>query len=1409
MSNNLLDSYNPLYDANLRHYFTSPHMQRHLRSIGLLDSNGVPVANNGNVDSEVYSRHYVMMDMLLRNRESQLMQLVDLQKKLDAAEKVQSYRRVRSGTGSPDAGRRFHISRSLSRPRGRIEKSARIRRHSNHYEDGDVIKRVELEYDNEIPPIRNIYDRLSQRAMKYRYLHKLDDKTLTSYKESLQNQLSKLERFRDVSFGPYSAARQQGPQQHSWFFRRRSLPSLTSSAPANSLHQPLRSINSLRGRARNGGSQSPRKLNESHNSRATYPGRSERAKLPPLPKRPVGLPPKPRSKPPSVKKEEIKDKLPTLAVVGIPVAAVAGAAVLGATSVVNGERKEQDEDSGSMIDYGPEAEKPFEQNGFHPQEEEPLVENSQEGEAHEEEHVRDKREVLPEEEERVPTPISAHENEAEGGEHHAPSPVAFEISAEPVEAETTAEVENQETEEKNEVGEHEPVTFEIGAEEPEEDHVPQNHEVEPEVPEPIAFEVNADELKAEPENGAEPEEGQQEEAEEEVPEPVAFEVSAEELKAESKEPEEVPAEHVRSSDEVPAPVAFEVSTDELTDETVNENKEEEKTHDASSEVPEPVAFEVGADELKADQDHDEIQTHGAEDAQEEVQEAPEPVKDEQEEQPDEPGTPEPVAFEISADELKEEHVENQEAEPEVPEPVASGVNADELNEEHKEVEHEASPEADADGQSEPPMEQEEPLQEAPHLEAFEVTMDELNNNAEDHLDEEGERDGPPALSPEPIAFEARANAPEAEEHENQPAEQEAQPPHLVAYEAGADASENEVQDEDHDPERLATPPIHESAASEELQKEEEVNHPETSADVTEPVAFEVSAEELKAESETAEVAEPVAFEANSDELKTENEQDEPAVPEAVAFEIGAEELKAEPEEDEDGPAEPAEPVAEVPDSVAFEVSAEELKEDPEDHHEARTPSESAASPTSFLHEEEVAVEPPEEHQEPSPVTFEEPASPEVLAEEPEPVAEKEEHKPVTFELSNSPLEDPEDPVVENGHEEERPQSVEEEHVQKIVDDSLQAASESTPEPQDVKTPEPEEEVEQENTNEEVKSPVAFEVSAEELKEETITKTPDVPEFDDERPEEEGARSKTPGAEESSPKTLEAVTDEQENALGDTRSVTPKSDVTPANTPEDSPSKSPEAFEISAEELKEHPSADHAEGHLEESEKESVAFEVSADDLKEEHHEEPKENGHEESHHHEEKEHVYYEVSEHRASPEPSDPDAVSHDLHSEPDNIKYEEEHEVNSFDVPKNESQMALRDEPLLETSVDKRLLSPGEDHPTINLIEPSDCGDSNYQEDGSVRSIPITPVPPRHPSNGHDDVDHEQEQDITSIDNVSEFSEPSIHDRLISETPLKQPKNTPDNLSDDETEQMSTTLTDDDDSSVTMSSRQDSVTA
>lgn len=63
--------------------------------MGLLDSNGVPVARNGNVESELYARHHAMMEMMLKNRERILIQLADLQKKYDAAEKVEIYRKIR------------------------------------------------------------------------------------------------------------------------------------------------------------------------------------------------------------------------------------------------------------------------------------------------------------------------------------------------------------------------------------------------------------------------------------------------------------------------------------------------------------------------------------------------------------------------------------------------------------------------------------------------------------------------------------------------------------------------------------------------------------------------------------------------------------------------------------------------------------------------------------------------------------------------------------------------------------------------------------------------------------------------------------------------------------------------------------------------------------------------------------------------------------------------------------------------------------------------------------------------------------------------------------------------------------------------------------------------------------------
>jgi len=228
MSESLLENYNPLYDVHLRQYFSLPHMQKHLRRMGLLDSNGVPVAQNGNVESELYARHHAMMEMMLKNRERILIQLADLQKKYDAAEKVEIYRKIRSGLTNSDELKRNNLSRSLSRPRRaqtQPARNSRRRASTTSFEDTEIIKRIETTYEqpNSAPAFRNTYDRLAAKAFKYQFLHKLDDNTLQNYKDSLLKQLQKLQRFRDVSFGPYSIARHQPITQTSWFFRRRSL----------------------------------------------------------------------------------------------------------------------------------------------------------------------------------------------------------------------------------------------------------------------------------------------------------------------------------------------------------------------------------------------------------------------------------------------------------------------------------------------------------------------------------------------------------------------------------------------------------------------------------------------------------------------------------------------------------------------------------------------------------------------------------------------------------------------------------------------------------------------------------------------------------------------------------------------------------------------------------------------------------------------------------------------------------------------------------------------------------------------------------------------------------------------------------------------------------------------------------
>ena len=53
--------------------------------------------DGGSGGKDLHEGHVQMMDMLLRNRERVLQQLMELQRKLDAAEKVELYRRIRVG----------------------------------------------------------------------------------------------------------------------------------------------------------------------------------------------------------------------------------------------------------------------------------------------------------------------------------------------------------------------------------------------------------------------------------------------------------------------------------------------------------------------------------------------------------------------------------------------------------------------------------------------------------------------------------------------------------------------------------------------------------------------------------------------------------------------------------------------------------------------------------------------------------------------------------------------------------------------------------------------------------------------------------------------------------------------------------------------------------------------------------------------------------------------------------------------------------------------------------------------------------------------------------------------------------------------------------------------------------------
>uniref|UniRef100_A0A915D3R5 Uncharacterized protein n=1 Tax=Ditylenchus dipsaci TaxID=166011 RepID=A0A915D3R5_9BILA len=287
MADNLLETYNPLYDVHLRQYFALPHMQKHLRNVGLLENSG------------------------------------------DAAEKVEIYRRIRSGITSAEEFRRSHMSRSLSRPArsGKSKRSAtgdRQRRHSNCFDESEseLMNRIEAEYrPADVEAMRNhsknIYNRLAASVYKYQYLHKLDDKTLLNYMHSLKKQLQKLERFRELSFGPNSVAKHHPTNlQTSWFFRRRSAKSLRKSRSGKS--QSPRKYSPADGYSTNNhtsSSSKPRRPNASAFQSKTRAGPIQR--LPPLPKKTVRSSTSttnhtlPKLPPTAMIKPTLKDKRPT------------------------------------------------------------------------------------------------------------------------------------------------------------------------------------------------------------------------------------------------------------------------------------------------------------------------------------------------------------------------------------------------------------------------------------------------------------------------------------------------------------------------------------------------------------------------------------------------------------------------------------------------------------------------------------------------------------------------------------------------------------------------------------------------------------------------------------------------------------------------------------------------------------------------------------------------------------------------------------------------------------------------------------------------------------------------------------------------------------------------------------------
>ncbi|CEF63014.1 Hypothetical protein SRAE_1000128000 [Strongyloides ratti] len=251
-----MEYYNPLLDTHLRGYLEKPCMRRHLKFLGLDDGEEVPSKN------AVYARHQHMMSLLNRNKERHLAQLSDLSRKLEAVEKVETYRRIKKNGLLKNP----HI-RTLKRPMTSHDRAV-IERIESNYRNSDEMKKRH----------KNVYEKLFSQSDKYNYLHKLDDLTLTEYKESLKNQVAKMEKIRDLTpWNTSSAIKRFNSSETSWFFKPKSLPNLAHSFTRSEGQFPVKSLN-----------KENKKINRNQNENNTVFGNKrlqnvvEGSRLPPL-----------------------------------------------------------------------------------------------------------------------------------------------------------------------------------------------------------------------------------------------------------------------------------------------------------------------------------------------------------------------------------------------------------------------------------------------------------------------------------------------------------------------------------------------------------------------------------------------------------------------------------------------------------------------------------------------------------------------------------------------------------------------------------------------------------------------------------------------------------------------------------------------------------------------------------------------------------------------------------------------------------------------------------------------------------------------------------------------------------------------------------------------------------------------